>query len=359
MKKLLLSALLLSSGFAFAQITPAKVNSPMEMSQLYDDFPGMRPGFTLMKLRLPSVTGTGETTWYDYVPGYNTSKVVNAFAFNSVDPNNPLEEDTRIKSVTQNGNSYTYVIELNDVPTWADYERQTVFLDATGKDTSWILERHNGTAFYNYLKRVKNYNGNGSLSGILIYTYDTEWMKTGERKITYSGNQRTNDIIELDIAGSIFQANEIDYIYNNNKLDSILHKTNIPIRGLTPYLAFKFTVGTDGGIDQIITHTYDTTSGWKYGYRTNFTGGTSGLKNISTINANVYPNPANSVLNISVKSGSNYNAQLVDLQGRICLTANFSETTAVNIEQLNNGVYFLLLTDNNGNATQKRVVVAK
>ncbi|MFN8273857.1 MAG: choice-of-anchor J domain-containing protein [Flavobacteriaceae bacterium] len=72
----------------------------------------------------------------------------------------------------------------------------------------------------------------------------------------------------------------------------------------------------------------------------------------------VYPNPANSTLNIASKT-SNYiqGIELTDLNGRVVKNQKIESISAtqVNISELNAGVYFLKITSNQGSLTTKIV----
>lgn len=73
-------------------------------------------------------------------------------------------------------------------------------------------------------------------------------------------------------------------------------------------------------------------------------------------NFSVYPNPADSVLNISNKNNTLLNqVQLTDINGRIVKNVNADgvSNTQINIGDLNAGVYFLRITSDNGVGTAK------
>lgn len=363
MKKQLLSLLLLASSYGFAQVAPSDVNTPSAFYTLYDDFPNIRSNYTEMKMWKPSIAGTGETVWYSFAPGYNTtSKVINAVAFNNIDPSNSISDETRIQNVIQTGNSYEFTIELNDGGTWTPYERNTVYFDANGKDTAWTVAEHNGTFYELTYKITKTFNASGKLTASYYYGYDAgDWKEFLRRAITYNGNQRTSDKFDSDAAGPRVDVGKYDYIYTNNKLDSMVYSENGQ-SGFTPTNTYKMTLGTDGAINQIKAYEIpDGKTEFELAYRAVFTGGNAvGLKEVNTNEVAVYPNPASNQLTIQVKDAGTYSANIVDLQGKTVLNTNITkEESAVNISALNNGLYFLVLTDATGNSTQKRLVIAK
>ena len=92
----------------------------------------------------------------------------------------------------------------------------------------------------------------------------------------------------------------------------------------------------------------------------------TGVKNMSALNntIKVYPSPAFNELNISIENISQLPANLViyDMLGKEVIkqtitTKNFNEQ--LNISQLNNGVYFLNLSNNNMKQTVKFIVSGK
>ena len=65
----------------------------------------------------------------------------------------------------------------------------------------------------------------------------------------------------------------------------------------------------------------------------------TGVEEAQAINVNVYPNPANGVLNV-VTNANNYEYQIINSVGQVVLSGNANGRTAVNVSELN-GVYFL------------------
>ena len=72
----------------------------------------------------------------------------------------------------------------------------------------------------------------------------------------------------------------------------------------------------------------------------------------------LYPNPTSQMLNIS--SNINFNGlQVVDLQGRIVYNqtiGNLSSSTRINISELNAGIYFVKISNNQGVISTQRFI---
>ncbi|MCB0509337.1 MAG: T9SS type A sorting domain-containing protein, partial [Bacteroidetes bacterium] len=86
-------------------------------------------------------------------------------------------------------------------------------------------------------------------------------------------------------------------------------------------------------------------------------------KNIAFVSAlNIFPNPANQVLNLSFSlvSSENVEVSIVSVEGRVIEAINFNNAKDVNTNfntaNLNNGVYILKIKSANGLSTQKFVV---
>jgi len=77
--------------------------------------------------------------------------------------------------------------------------------------------------------------------------------------------------------------------------------------------------------------------------------GTTGIeKNQNTV-LQVSPNPVNDKINISLNNSSvqKFNIQLFDITGNLILTKNVYQEESINIEEFNNGIYFLCANYNN------------
>ncbi|TAE84793.1 MAG: T9SS C-terminal target domain-containing protein [Bacteroidetes bacterium] len=275
---------------------------------------------------------------------------------------NPLSDETRIQNVVQTGNSYEFTIELNDGDMWIPYERNVVYFDNNGKDTAWTVAEHNGTSYALTTKITKVYNSAGKLTSATYFNYDAgDWNEFLERTITYNGNQRVTDKFTSDFSGSTEDVYKYEYTYVNNKLDSMVFFENGQ-SGFEPVTTHKITIGNDGGINQIKTYKIpDGETEFEMAYRAVFTGGTAvGLKQVNQNQVAVFPNPASTNLTIQVKDGGVYQANIVDLQGRTLLSSTVTaEQATLNVTELNNGLYFLVLTDSFGNSSQNRLVIAK
>jgi len=70
-------------------------------------------------------------------------------------------------------------------------------------------------------------------------------------------------------------------------------------------------------------------------------------------NISVYPNPATNWLTINTISSSNYKAQILDCFGKVLEEIIFNNSTKIDVRNLSNGLYFLLLRNENN---QKKII---
>lgn len=85
---------------------------------------------------------------------------------------------------------------------------------------------------------------------------------------------------------------------------------------------------------------------------TNVFTGTISVNQVNTINTNVYPNPAQNVVNIQVVGNIEYVAYLINLQGQTVATT----TNSFDISNVQSGIYMVRIETAQGVSTQKLVI---
>lgn len=163
-------------------------------------------------------------------------------------------------------------------------------------------------------------------------------------------------------------------IYNEgpNGFHTYYFSEKVGVNG-TFYIGWKQTttdrlnVGFDANIDNQDKIYYDVTGGtWA---NTSFQGSLmirpmfdaaqpTGWVSVNEVDleAKVYPNPAQSVLNIVMPEPDSYEYTLLDLNGRLLQTAVFNHQTQVDINAYQAGLYVLKVSDNLGNFTTVKVI---
>ncbi|MFM7666576.1 MAG: T9SS type A sorting domain-containing protein [Bacteroidota bacterium] len=81
------------------------------------------------------------------------------------------------------------------------------------------------------------------------------------------------------------------------------------------------------------------------------------LDEVSSADFSVYPNPASEVININSTKMLNAVVTISDLTGKVVKTSSINGLTAsVNTSGLNNGIYYVTITEGNSTSTQKVVI---
>ncbi len=70
----------------------------------------------------------------------------------------------------------------------------------------------------------------------------------------------------------------------------------------------------------------------------------------------VYPNPTSGTIHIEIQESGSYSLELSDMQGRILESRSFSGHADLNLADQQQGVYFIRMTDKQGNTVVRKVV---
>lgn len=80
--------------------------------------------------------------------------------------------------------------------------------------------------------------------------------------------------------------------------------------------------------------------------------------NQNDLSLNVFPNPANTILNVSLNNRNGFTVNLMDLLGRtIKSQSTANEVLNINTEAMPNGMYILCVRDSNGSSLNTKVMV--
>jgi hypothetical protein len=86
----------------------------------------------------------------------------------------------------------------------------------------------------------------------------------------------------------------------------------------------------------------------------------TGIQNVSlgAFSAKIFPNPANTELNIKAESSSNYTVNMLDMLGRTVAYENSNNgTVVIPTQNLGNGTYLVYIRDDKGNQLSTKVLV--
>lgn len=164
------------------------------------------------------------------------------------------------------------------------------------------------------------------------------WFKTGDAiKYRFWGQWRNDGGVVAPDAGDAFQNSE--YIETPvGEWTQVTLTSTAPAGATTLRTSFRnYSGGGDLYIDNVIIYE-----------------GTASVKDNNIEGLNIYPNPANDLVNVVSSSLSNKDVVITNLLGKTVLRANVSQT--VNISSLSAGVYMMQITQDGKSATRKLVV---
>ena len=165
------------------------------------------------------------------------------------------------------------------------------------------------------------------------------WFKTGDAiRYRFWGQWRNDDAVVTPDAGDAFQNND-EYIETPvGEWTQVTLTSTAPEGATTLRTSFRnYNNGGDLYIDNVIIYE-----------------GTASVKDNNIEGLNIYPNPANDLVNVVSSSLSNKDIVITNLLGKTVLRANVSQT--VNISSLNAGVYMMQITQDGKSATRKLIV---
>ena len=81
-----------------------------------------------------------------------------------------------------------------------------------------------------------------------------------------------------------------------------------------------------------------------------------GVNDMETESIKLYPNPAQDMLNVTVKVAADL--QVINIAGQVVLSTSVdAQNTTIDISNLNRGMYFVKITDKNGNAASQKLII--
>ena len=83
-----------------------------------------------------------------------------------------------------------------------------------------------------------------------------------------------------------------------------------------------------------------------------------GINTLEPLNVNIYPNPTNDHVTISVIDGQNIDLQLLSLDGRVILETRFSGNTTLNTSDIPSGLYLINFRNSQGSARVEKLLIS-
>lgn len=165
-------------------------------------------------------------------------------------------------------------------------------------------------------------------------------------KATFTPNEHTTEYHAGILAVEFFDAMGEDLVVEALKADGnpLTGVKEVTYNDLTPLTAYYVVVVAKNEADEWVVVKGEVTTPEGIGY-----------EEIEATQFNVYPNPATST--IFVETNGNAQVSIIDMTGRVVkemvITDNIS---AINIEDINEGVYFIMIQNENNRIVEKLVV---
>ncbi|MBF25765.1 MAG: hypothetical protein CMP49_04530 [Flavobacteriales bacterium] len=75
-----------------------------------------------------------------------------------------------------------------------------------------------------------------------------------------------------------------------------------------------------------------------------------------SIEFNIYPNPSNGMINVDLKESGEFLIEVCDMLGKVVYQENTQSSTIINLEDLDKGVYFVSVSNNNTTTNTKLII---
>ena len=294
---------------------------------------------------------------FDMTITYSATGAPTAITANPRAPYNTMVESYKSTS-TVTGNQLVTLSEKKDPDetSWVNYERVTFINDGT-MDTSVMIEKsNNGDPFAYSGKYVFQKTADANVNIRLTYKWENgEWVSSN-KAYYYSSAGRIDSMVNYKFStptDSVYNLRN-DYYYSNG-LDSSLETVLQSPSGLYEVQNKIIVKVKEGGKTKAFAlsiknnNTYTQTAYIEY-----LASPATALNEIKGYSEfTVYPNPANNQIAINLANGQKASKVIItNIQGQQ-LYEIFDTQNPIDISALNNGIYFVNITSENGTSTQK------
>jgi hypothetical protein len=268
------------------------------------------------------------------------------YAYNSSDKPLDILYESWITGVWQNAMKYLFSYDESN------YLTNTMIKTWEPSSNSWK----------NYAQNIYTNNDDGTVHNYLYQLYDTEsgtWINSNQGTYTYSASQQLlTSTIQVWMNGnweySMLQFNT----YDGN--DYLIHNLTMmweqSLNSWQENSQINYNNNDDGTIHQYVSQLWNTQAdAWINSLRATYTyNNTMGFPEDINLVFKEYPNPAKERVNIILNGNMEVKMKITDLQGRVCLSQIAEgDKTVVNIKDLPDGIYFIILEFNNKTQAKK------
>lgn len=340
MKKrvLTITSVLLLAASSFAQFTAAGIWS---INRSVDPMPHSALNFSFFTLTNLTYSSTG----------------VPLTASSTTQPGLPLPKFKITSTIT--GNAIVCISsEQEGADPWEDKERAT-FKNNGSIDTSIIVEESNSGSAFEFRQKI-TYQEGANANQYIYLRYS--WLSAGEWKLNsknfyYLSNGKIDSVAQYNYT-TPNDSSRVGYqlFYYSNGLDST-HTWNKDLTSNAFELNGKTIVDQkeNGKTKKFSIYDFDN-GAWRLSATFTYSNGPASSLNDFDANSafSIYPNPATNNLNIALGEEKNADLIICDMQGKVVSTGSTQQQTSqLNIEALNNGIYFLTIKTEEGIATKK------
>jgi hypothetical protein len=365
MKKIYLVLLTaLSFTVASAQfVTPMNASTVAELKEVEWTFPGLRNATTKVRYWIsPTEVGFEAAFSFNIVRDANNN--VTSMVTTDINNNNPPA--TKFSSIgVVNGNKLNVQVKTADPQTadpFVDFQKETIFKNALGKDSLVVIDRLNSQNQYDEYRRIQLvYNANGAIIALKeLLPSSNNYELVGYRNFGYIGSKRVTDTTYIvgQVVDQVVAYNKLFYTATD-KLDSVL-SFSVKQGVASIDAGYRMYYDATPGIAKILV-TSVTPTDTSFEYRIDYIGSVITASNENNLlnenNFVCYPVPANNELNVTANNGESYSYTLFDIYGNKITSVNLSNQATINTVNMASGVYLLNIQDSNGNSTTKKITI--
>ena len=267
--------------------------------------------------------------------------------------NNTWEKKYKYLTTYNNGNIETIFSYLWSSNNWFPY-RKKVYSYTNSNNTEIVEYAWNNNSWEYKEKTIMDYDANNMFTKIVYLKYNSTSNIWDYKDSTSYTNQSMNiDYYEeYDWTGTA---------WDNSEKDDFTHDNNYTFSDLL--LPNEYT--EDDEILAFFTHkliNVDIYEGngnnWELDMKANFYYSEININSIETINTpsiSITPNPTTGDFYINNIS-STLKVEIYDISGKCVKSLSVNESNKIDISELNNGLYFVIMTDNKNNTFTKKII---
>ena len=164
-------------------------------------------------------------------------------------------------------------------------------------------------------------------------------------KLTFTPNEYTTEyfygVLPKDQYEQYGEDFCIDYIYEYSMPTEGAVEGTMDVEADTDYIVMAFGYNAEGERGIITTEDFSTV----------------GCIELNDIQFTVYPNPATSMLYVEMENDKDTQVSILDVTGRCVKSAELTgNVSSINIEDVENGVYFIMIQQGENSSVRKLVV---